>query len=59
MEHFHTYTVILMILSIGVLTFWLRSVTRQLETVIDKHNNLALMLGMIVQQITEEEEDDE
>ncbi len=59
MDHYHMITTLGFVTAIGVLLFWLRAISKQMDEVIDKHNNLATLLTAIIVTLEEEEHDDE
>ena len=56
MEHIHWGLTIPITGAIFVVVLWVRSVSKQLDEVIDKHNNLAMVLTVLVQELEEDEE---
>lgn len=57
-DHIHMYTILTLAFTSGVLAFWVRAVCRQLDRVIEKHNQLAVMLTTIVSEVVEDKQDD-
>ena len=56
MEHIHWGLTLPITGAVLVVALWVRHVSKQLDEVIDKHNNLAMGLTMLIQALEEDEE---